>query len=452
MKQKQHPYDLVIGLDRSDRKADLHLIDNTSSQTRCETLNSSPEQFHQWLLNLRQAHPKASVAVCLEQPAGHLIPFLETYNWITLYPINPISLQKYRETFVTSRAKDDAKDAQYLAELLLDYYAKLKAWAPQDSQTRLLQQLVVHRRAVIDERTAQTNRLQALLKAYFPQALELCGEELWRPLATAFLLKWPTLMAVQKAKPATLKEFYYLNGSRSQKLIEQRLKLVEQALAVSDEPALNQSFALRVQLVCRQLQDIVTTIKEFERQIAEVFANHPDREIFASLPGAGPVLAPRLLAALGADRERFESADSLHRYSGIAPVTKQSGNKRHVHRRYLCPKFERQSFHEYAKESVLWCRWAAAYYLDQRSKGKPHHTAVRALAFKWQRIIWRCWQSRTPYSDQQYEKALRKSGSKLVGIFGRIEVGKNPVKNPVTKPSKKAVKKLKKSLAGLPQR
>jgi len=139
MKQKQHPYDLVIGLDRSDRKADLHLIDNTSSQTRCETLNSSPEQFHQWLLNLRQAHPKASVAVCLEQPAGHLIPFLETYNWITLYPINPISLQKYRETFVTSRAKDDAKDAQYLAELLLDYCDKLKAWAPQDSQTRLLQ-------------------------------------------------------------------------------------------------------------------------------------------------------------------------------------------------------------------------------------------------------------------------------------------------------------------------
>jgi transposase len=441
MKQQQHTYDLVIGLDRSDRKADLYLIDTTAGTTRAETLNSSPELFHGWLLKLRQQHPKASVAICLEQPAGHLVPFLETYSWITLYPINPISLQKYRETFITSRAKDDAKDAQYLAELLLEHPEKLKPWAPQDSQTRLTQQLVVHRRAVIDERTAQTNRLQALLKVYFPQALALCGEDLWRPLATAFLLKWPTLAAVQKATPSELKQFYYLQGSRSQKLLEQRLQLVKEAVAVSDEPALNQSFALRVQLVCRQLQDIVRTIKDFEQQIAQVFAQHPDREIFASLPGAGPVLAPRLLAALGTDRERFESAGSLHCYSGIAPVTKQSGKKRHIHRRYLCPKFERQSFHEYAKESVLWCRWAAAYYLSQRSKGKPHHTAVRALAFKWQRIIWRCWQSRTPYSDQQYEKALRKNGSPLLGLFARVEVGKNPVKNPVATPRKAPRKK-----------
>ena len=445
-------YDLIIGLDRSDRKADLHFIDTATGQSRFETLDSSPEKLRQWFLDLRQLHPKASVAICLEQPAGHLVPFLETYNWITLYPINPISLQKYRETFVTSRAKDDGKDAQYLAELLLNHRDKLKPWKPQDSQTRLLQQLVAHRRAVVDERTALTNRLQALLKAYFPQALVLCGEDLWRPLATAFLLKWPTLTSVQKVKPATLKQFYYLQESRSQKLIDQRLKLLEQAVAVSDEPALNQSFAIRVQLVCRQLQDVVQTIKDYEKQIAEVFAQHPDREIFASLPGAGPVLAPRLLASLGSDRERFDSAANLQRYTGVAPVTKQSGKMHHVHRRYLCPKFQRQSFHEFAKESVLWSRWSAAFYLSQRSKGKPHHTAVRALAFKWQRIIWRCWQSRTPYSEQTYDTALRKTGSKLVGLFGQIEVGKNPVKNPAKPPEKVSTKKSKKTLAALPQR
>jgi len=422
-------YDLIIGLDRSDRKADLHLIDTTTGHSRSETLDSSPEKLRQWLLDLRQRHPKASVAICLEQPAGHLIPFLEAYNWITLYPINPISLQKYRETFVTSRAKDDGKDAQYLGELLLHHGDKLKPWKPQDSQTRLLQQLVAHRRAVVDERTALTNRLQALLKAYFPQALELCGEDLWRPLATAFLLKWPTLMAVQKAKPATLKQFYYLQESRSQKLIEQRLNVVKQAVAVSDEPALNQSFAIRVQLVCRQLQDVVQTIKHYEKQSAAIFAAHPDREIFASLPGAGPVLAPRLLASMGSERERFDSATKLQRYTGVAPVTKQSGKMHYVHRRYLCPKFERQGFHEYAKESVLWCRWSAAYYLDQRSKGKPHHTAVRALAFKWQRIIWRCWQSHVPYKNETYETALRRSGSQLLSLFGKIELGKNPAKD-----------------------
>lgn len=423
-------YDLIIGLDRSDSKADLHLINTRTGQRHSQTIATSPEALWEWLAQLRQEHPDTRVAICLEQPAVHLLPFLETYNWITLYPINPLTLLKFREAFVTSRAKDDAKDALYLAELLLAHPDKLKAWAPQDAPTRALQQLVFHRRSVIDERTGLTNRLQALLKQYFPQALVLCGEDLWRPLATRFLLKWPSLGAIKKLKPETLTQFYHLNGSRSAKLLEQRLALVDKAVPVTDETSLIQSFVLRVQLICRELQLVVKTIKHYDHQIAAGFAQHPDREIFASLPGAGPVLAPRLLATMGSDRERFGSAQNLQRYTGIAPVTKQSGGKRYIHRRYLCPKYHRQSFHEYAKESVLWCRWAAACYLDQRTKGKPHHTAVRALAYKWQRIIFRCWLSGKPYNDQTYEEALRKSKSHLVPILEKVQVGKNPFKKP----------------------
>src|SRR5687767_6441646 len=194
-----HPYDLVIGLDRSDRKADLHLINSCSATAEKQTIDTSPEALHDWLYQLHQNHPHARVAICLEQPAANLILFLETYSWITLYAINPITLQKFREAFVTSRCKDDGKDALYLAELLLTHHPKLKPWQPDDSQTRQLQQLVTHRRAVVNERTGLSNRLKALLKQYFPQALELCGEDLWRPLATAFLLKWPTMQVLQKA-------------------------------------------------------------------------------------------------------------------------------------------------------------------------------------------------------------------------------------------------------------
>ena len=280
------PYDLVIGLDRSDRKADLHLIDTTTGQRRAATIDTAPEALWEWLLDLRQQHPQARVGLCLEQPAVHLIAFLEAYEWITLHPINPITLQKYREAFVTSRAKDDARDAQYLAELLLSHSDKLPAWAPEDNATRAVQQLVFHRRAVVDERTALTNRLQALLKQYFPQALVLCGEDLWRPLATRFLLKWPSLQAVQKAKPATLKTFYYLQGSRSAQLLEQRLGLVQRAVPVTDETAVLESFALRVQLICRQLQRVQQTVQSFEQQSAQGYAEHPDHAIFASLPGA----------------------------------------------------------------------------------------------------------------------------------------------------------------------
>jgi hypothetical protein len=281
----------------------------------------------------------------------------------------------------------------------------------------------------VDERTGLTNRLIALLKQYFPQALFLCGEDLWRPLATRFLLKWSSLQAVQKAKPATLKAFYYLNGSRSAKLLEQRLALVQRAVPVSDESALINSFSLRVQLIARQLQLLQQTLHSFDQQIAAAFARHPDRAIFESLPGAGPVLGPRLLASVGSQRERFGRAANLQCYTGVAPVTKRSGGSCHIHRRYLCPKFHRQSFHEYAKESVLWSRWAAAYYLQQRTRGSHHHTAVRALAFKWQRIIWKCWQTRTAYQEQIYEAALRKNGSRLVGLCDQIQLGKSPFKS-----------------------
>jgi transposase len=428
-----HAFDLIIGLDRSDRKADLHYIDTRTGRRWSQSIDTAPEALWQWLLELRQQYPQARVALCLEQPAVHLIPFLESYEWLTLYPINPITLQKYREAFVTSRAKDDDKDAQYMAELLLSHHDKLKVWAPEDSATRAVQQLVFHRRAVVDERTGLTNRLQALLKQYFPQALELCGEDLWRPLATSFLLKWPSLSAVKKAKTSTLKSFYYLHGSRSTKLVEQRLALIEQAVPVTDECAVIDSFVLRVQLLCRELQLVQRTIVEFEKQIAQAYAAHPDRAIFASLPGAGPVLGPRLLASMGSQRERFGAAHQLQHYTGIAPVTKRSGGSCYIHRRYLCPKFHRQSFHEYAKESILWSRWAAAYYLQQRTKGSPHHTAVRALAFKWQRIIWRCWQDRKPYQESTYEASLHKNGSSLVKLFDRVELGKSPFKKPVQK-------------------
>src|SRR5216117_1333707 len=420
-----HPYDLVIGLDRSDRKADLHLIDTRTGNVQKQTVATSPEALHDWLVQLRRDHPQARVALCLEQPAANLIVFLETYSWITLYPINPISLQKFREAFVTSRAKD----AQYLAELLLSHPDKLKAWQPDDSQTRQLQQLVLHRRAVVDQRTGLTNRLKALLKQYFPQALDLCGEDLWRPLATAFLLKWPTLQSLKKARKPSLKQFYYLQGSRSQTLIDQRLERIDKAVPLTDEIALLQSYTLRVQLLCKELQLLLKTLEQFDQQIAKVFQQHPDRPIFEALPGAGPVLAPRLLASMGSERERFPQPGNLQCLSGVAPVTKQSGNKCCIHRRYLCPKFLKQSFLEYAKESILHSRWAAAYYGQQRNKGCGHHTAVRALAYKWQRIIWKCWQSRTIYKEAIYEAALKKNKSPLIGLLDQIELGKSPVKS-----------------------
>src|SRR2546428_696278 len=144
------PFDLVIGLDRSDRTADLYQIDTRPGARTPHSIGTAPEALRRWAERLHAAQPAARVALCLEQPALNLIACLETYPWLVLYPINPVSLQSYRQALVTSRAKDDTKDARYLAEWLFHHHAELRPWTPEDRRTRWLQQLVAHRRAVVD--------------------------------------------------------------------------------------------------------------------------------------------------------------------------------------------------------------------------------------------------------------------------------------------------------------
>jgi len=166
-------------------------------------------------------------------------------------------------------------------------------------------------------------------------------------------------------------------------------------------------------MLVRQLRSLLGDIQKYDRKLAEIFPQHPDAAIFESLPGAGAVLAPRLLSALGSDRSRYESAADLQQYLGIAPVTKRSGKSETVHWRWGCPKFLRQSLHEFAGQSVCVSAWAGAYYQQQLDKGNSHHQALRSLAFKWIRIIYRCWQNRTPYCEAIYLQSLQKRGSSL---------------------------------------
>ncbi|OHB80369.1 MAG: hypothetical protein A2V98_04765 [Planctomycetes bacterium RBG_16_64_12] len=102
----------------------------------------------------------------------------------------------------------------------------------------------------------------------------------------------------------------------------------------------------------------------------------------------------------------MDHAEEMQNFSGIAPVTKRSGKQTRAQRRWACPKFLLQTFHEFAGCSLKKSVWAKAYYDLQRSQGKGHHTAVRTRAFKWIRIIFRCWKNRTPYDESTYRKLL----------------------------------------------
>jgi transposase len=140
-------------------------------------------------------------------------------------------------------------------------------------------------------------------------------------------------------------------------------------------------------------------IKSFDTAIYELFNGMSDAYIFKSLPGTGAFLAPMLLVAMGENRDRFESAAEVQTYSGIALVTERSGKKSWVHWRWQCSKFLRQSFIEWSEKSVSQSLWASLYYNQLRAIGKSHNAAVRALAFKWIRILYKCWKSNNPYCE-----------------------------------------------------
>jgi len=100
--------------------------------------------------------------------------------------------------------------------------------------------------------------------------------------------------------------------------------------------------------------------------------------------------------------------------SHIAPVTQRSGQTTWIHWRWQCPTFLRQTFVEWAAQTINKPYWAGLYYYQQRAKGSSYQAAVRALAFKWIRILYRCWVTRTPYDEAKYLKALKGRGSPLL--------------------------------------
>ena len=290
---------------------------------------------------------------------------------------------------------------------------RLHPGQPDDAATRQLQLLVEHRRTLVDDRTRLTNRLTDLLKGSFPQALEWAGE-LGTGRACEFLARWPSLESVQQARRSQVRHFYLDHSGKDIASLEHLLDQICQAQPLTSDPAVLQASA-RDGEAARPAVDHPGIRPAGDRPGHHCAVRPASGSVpVGELPGAGQVLAPRLLAAFGADRRRYQEAREVQQFSGIAPVTEKSGKSCWVHWRWACPKFLRQSFHEFAAHSRRWSPWAQAYYQQQIEKAADHHAALRALAFKWIRILYRCWKDRTPYDEQRYLQALRRRGSPLV--------------------------------------
>jgi transposase len=394
----------LVAIDWADEKHAWALQAGTT-KVETGTIDHTPESVEVWAAELRTRYGGQAIAVALEQSRGSLIFMLTKYEHLVIFPVHPTVLVNYRKSFRSSGAKDDPSDARLLLEILTLHRDKLRRFDPDTVETRTLQFLVEERRKFVQEKTRYSNRLTAHLKMYFPQVLGWF-DEIGSNIAVEFLERWPCLEKLQRARPTSIGRFFIEHNSRAPERIKERLDQISKAVPATTDVAVVRSSSAAVLGWTALMKQVLRVIATYDQQIKELAEVHPDYTLIKSFPGAGPALAPRLIAALGSQRERYQSATEIQQYSGIAPVVASSGKLRWVHWRWACPKFLRQTFHEWALHSIAYSDWAREYYDEQRAKGKRHNTAIRSLAFKWIRILFRCWKTRTPYDEETYQRSL----------------------------------------------
>jgi transposase len=393
----------LVGVDWGDKKHAFE-VRGTDGTRRKGWVEHRPADIHEWVAGLREQYPNGKIAVAVEQSRGAFVYALSRYEFLELLPLHPSQTAALRQVVRPSGAKSDPIDAGLACDFVEKHGDQVRTWKAADPITRELLLLVEGRRKLVDSSTSYRQQLQATLKQYFPQALEWAGD-LGSPMSLDFLEKWPTLDALRRSRPATVRSFYTNHRSRSAERIEKRLAEMVSATPLHSDHALIAALSTMAGTLVALIRTTMEQIGVVEKRIEQLWSTHPDRPIFNSLPGAGPALAPRLAVALGTDRARW-TAEALQTFSGIAPVTIGSGSSKRVQARWRCPKFVRQTFHEFASSSIAHCQWAAAFYQQQRARGIKPHAAIRALAFRWIRIIVRCWQDRRPYDDAFYTNRL----------------------------------------------
>lgn len=411
-----------VGIDWADRKHDICLYDATTGQREYSVIDAQPQDIAAWVNKLQQRYGNAPIAVCLEQKRGPLIYALCQYETLVLFPINPRTVSNYRRAFQPSRAKSDPIDAKILIDLLLKHRDKIPPWQPASAEIRALRQWTESRRMLVGEKVRLTNRITAALKNFYPQVLDWF-EDKDTQVFCEFLNQYPDLQSAQAASVDELRQFFKSHKVIRHSAITRRIAQIQTSgPPLTQDPGIVKPMQWLVQTLLIQLKALLLRLDELNQTIDQLFHSLPDAHFFDALPGAGPHLAPRLLVAFGDDRTRFTSAQAFMSYVGIAPVKEESGKKKWTHWRWSCPKFLRQSFVEWADQSRRHSQWANAFYQQQRRAGKSHPKAIRALAYKWGRILWRCWQNQTPYDEERYLNALTRKKSPLMVVLSTSSI------------------------------
>lgn len=359
--------------------------------------------------------PYTGIPLALETSSGPAVDQLLQRGW-TLYPVNPKAAERYRERKVPSGTKTDRHDAWTLADALRTDGHGWRKLLPQDEATATLRALCRDEMGLIETRTALVNQLIVTLREYYPCALELFDD--WTmPVAWTLIAEFPTPLALQHAGKRRWEKYLHTHRLWRSDTAPARLELFARANALSASAAGVAAKSLLAATLVKVLQTLQGQLDEYRHRITQAFTQHPDHDIFGSLPGAGGKLAPRLLSGLGAVREEYPDADGLCCQAGVSPVSFQSGKLDKARIRWACDVTLRHTIHLWADCSRKQSPWAQAYYHHKREEGHTHASALRCLGKRWLKILWRLWTDRQTYDETRHQENQKKHGSWVAALL-----------------------------------
>jgi transposase len=387
----------LIGIDWSQAHHDVRIHNEHGACLARFRIPHTEAGFQDLKKRISQFNPKPEAClVAIETAVNLLVDFLWSCHY-RLYVIAPSYVNSSRGRQRTSGARDDDSDAALLTDILRTDRRALIPWQPDGAQVQQMRQLL----SFIDDLTASIvqygNRLRTMLQRYYPQPLSaFSGVDV--PLCLHFLIAYPTPTAAATLTFSHFQSFCRQHGDRRRDHQARRFAKLQQPAPIADA-ALLAIYQTQMPWLAQQLLHFVQQKKEAITHLQQLFTDHEDHHIFASLPGTGDLLAPKLLVIFGDHRRRLPTAAMIQGLAGTCPVTIRSGKYRSVRFRRACNRSFRHTAQQFARASISQSPWAAAYYLQARERGLSESHAFRCLANRWLKIIWTLWQRRLTYDE-----------------------------------------------------
>jgi transposase len=396
---------VFVGIDWASERHAVCVLDDAGNKRTAFEVQHTADGFAALVARLGRFGDPAELPVAIERPDGRLVDRLLEAGY-PVVPVKSTAIKTWRDGEVLSGAKSDAGDAQVIAEYLRLRRHRLRELAPFSAETRALRAVVRTRDDLVAQRVAATNQLAGVLDAFWPGAKAVFAD-IESPIALAFLTRYPTPESAahlgERRMAAFLTKHGY-SGRRPAAELLARLRAAPAGLAGTAEVEARRDAVLALVGVLGALN---TAIKDLDRSVVAHLGEHPDAEIFTSLPRSGRISAAQVLAEWGDCRQAYDGPEAVAALAGATPVTRQSGKHTSVSFRWACNKRFRQAITLFADNSRHASPWAAKIYADALARGHDHPHAVRVLARAWIRVIWRCWVNHTPYDPSKHGGVTR---------------------------------------------